>query len=156
MLNHGLRFVTASPKRVVCVLAAVYVLLCLATIRSLKPWCDEGFNASSAMNLVNHGHLGVSSTELVTAEAYPDLDRHWYWQMPLYPVALAGWFGQGIYQPRLFTLFHAVAVLLSTYFLLRRPIRVRRLPAVTIAVPLRPERCMEIYDERGVERQPFP
>ena len=126
-----------SPKRVVCLLVAAYVLLCGATIHSRKPWCDEGYNASAAMNLVNHGHLSVSSIELVTAESYPGLDRHWYWQMPLYPVALAGWYvvtGQGLYQQRFFTLFQAIVVLMSMYLLVLRLSGAGWLPVITIAV----------------------
>jgi hypothetical protein len=106
-----------------CAVVVVYLLLCAATIHALKPWCDEAYNASAAMMLVNHGYMGVPNFELVTAESYPGVDRHWYWQMPFYPVALAGWYvitGQGIYQQRIFTLLQAVVVLACIYLILRR------------------------------------
>src|SRR6266516_7384640 len=100
-------------RRGLWVAGAIYLVLCGATILTLEPWCDEGYTASPAMNLLNHGYMGVSSVEGVTFEAMPGLERHWYNQMPFYPVALAGWFaitGQGLYQQRLFTLAQAIGL----------------------------------------------
>lgn len=101
----------------------LYLLLSASIIFTLRPWVDEAWNASPALNLLNHGYLGSSSIEPVTFEALRGIDRHWYVQTPLYPVALAGWFaiaGQGLIQQRLFTLLQGVVVLASLLVLLRR------------------------------------
>jgi hypothetical protein len=112
-----------SVRMIACAVVVLYLAICTATIHSLRPWCDEAYNGGAAMNLVNYGHMGVPAIEIVSAESYPGIDRHWYWQMPFYPVALAGWFeltGQGLYQQRFFTLFQACIVLLCTYLIIRR------------------------------------
>src|SRR5690349_154010 len=63
------------------VAGAMFLVLSVATILTLEPWIDEGYIASPAMNLLNHGYMGVSSVEGVTFEAMPGLERHWYNQM---------------------------------------------------------------------------
>jgi hypothetical protein len=122
---------------------AIYLVLVTATIFTLQPWCDEGYNAGTAMNLVNHGYLGVPSIEPVTYEARPGLDRHWYWQVPFYPVALAGFFevaGQGIYQMRFFTLLQGLLLLASLFVLLRRLTNAPWIAPLTVAIL-----CMDYF-----------
>jgi 4-amino-4-deoxy-L-arabinose transferase-like glycosyltransferase len=124
-------------RRILLSILALFTLLCVSTILTLKPWCDEGYEAGAAMNLVNHGYLGVPSIEMVSPESYPGVDRHWYWQVPLYPVALAGWYvvtGQGIYQQRFFTLVQALVLLISVFILMRRMTQPAWLGTATVGV----------------------
>ena len=116
---------------------ALYLLLSAGIVFTLRPWCDEGWNASPALNLLNHGYLGSSSIETVTYEHLQGIDRHWYTQVPLYPVALAGWFamaGQGLYQQRLFTIVQGVVLLVSLFFLLRRLTSAAWLAPLSVAI----------------------
>ena len=83
------------------------------------PASDEANFVDPAVTLLRHGVLATD----VNRDLLPGIERHLYWQPPLYFVLLAGWFhfvGIGLLQARLFSLMCAVLVVIGVYLLSRR------------------------------------
>jgi dolichyl-phosphate-mannose-protein mannosyltransferase len=84
-----------------------------------SPGGDEPGFIDSAVTLATRGFLATD----VHRDLLPGIERHVYWQPPLYFVALAGWFrlvGIGLVQARSFSLLCATLVVLGVYVLSRR------------------------------------
>src|SRR5438105_616436 len=97
----------------------VYLALAGATLLTRKPWCDEGWFASPAWNLVERGHMGTT-VYVVPDTIYPRLDRLTYWMPPLHFLAQAAVFrvaGPGIFQMRFISLVSGAVLVAATFVL---------------------------------------
>lgn len=82
------------PRAVLALLACClsgFIALSVARARADRPANDEAWFASPSLNLLRHGQMGTTILE-ERSQKLPGLSRRTYWVMPLYPVALAGWF----------------------------------------------------------------
>lgn len=74
----------------------LYLLAATGNALTKAPWWDEGLFADPAYNLAFHGYMGASVQEPTGRPGghmpLPGVDRYTFWNMPLYMVALAGWF----------------------------------------------------------------
>ena len=102
---------TRRPRLWLCAIVLVHLLLAASFSRIIYPIDDEAYYASSAANLVMKGHFGTTTYE---THLLPNLERHSYWIVPVYPILLAGWFrvvGVGLWEQRLLSvLFGGLAV----------------------------------------------
>lgn len=90
---------------------AIYLVLAVMQASAKRPWSDEGWFASPAFNLAYHGFMG---TTVLYNPNLPRIQQHTYWILPLYLVALAGWFkltGFGLVSMRMLSaVFGALAI----------------------------------------------
>jgi hypothetical protein len=70
----------------------LYLTLSIGYSLTRNPWDDEGQYADPAINLSQHGHLGNNLLAPMGAMDWPQVDRYTFWQLPMYPVVLGGWF----------------------------------------------------------------
>jgi 4-amino-4-deoxy-L-arabinose transferase-like glycosyltransferase len=86
-------------------------VLALVQSSAKRPWSDEGWFASPALNLAYHGFMG---TTVLYNRHLPRIQQHTYWILPLYLVSLAAWFkvtGFGLVSMRMLSaVFGAVAI----------------------------------------------
>jgi len=100
VVKTGKRF--TRRRRLVLTAAAVvpFLLLSLGTALTKRPWCDEAWFASPALDLVVNGRMGTQLLEPtgsfisvihpgVTLER---IDQRTYWAAPLHFLVLAVWF----------------------------------------------------------------
>ena len=98
---------------------ATYLTLASACAVAKAPWWDEAWFANPAYNLAVHGTTGTNV--LAGTPWLPHVERYTYWIMPLYPVALAGWFkavGFGLVRVRLFSTLWGVVGLCAWFWIL--------------------------------------
>jgi 4-amino-4-deoxy-L-arabinose transferase-like glycosyltransferase len=103
---------------VLLVFLTISVNLPLLT-RYPAPGGDEPGFVDAAVTLATRGFLGSE----VHRDLLAGIERHLYWQPPLYFVALAGWFrlvGIGLVQARAFSLICAAILVVEVYVLSRR------------------------------------
>lgn len=91
----------------------------LATIsaRTKKPWSDEGWFASPAVNLLDRGFMGTTLFDDVGGHL-AGLHQRTYWIMPLHVLCQAVWykmFGFSIFSMRALSTFWAEVALLSWF-----------------------------------------
>src|SRR5258705_6080688 len=70
---------------------AVYVLLSLAGPATIRPSADEGWVASPARNLINHGYMVTTVIDPV-GTGLKQIDHYTYWIMPFHLLAQATWY----------------------------------------------------------------
>lgn len=114
---------SVRPWALACVVvAAAYLALALGTALTRRPWSDEGWFASPALNLASKGFMGT--TVLETAGTYlVRIERRTYWVMPLYLVTQAGWykaFGFGLLSMRALSAFWGLVALASWFVVMWR------------------------------------
>jgi len=98
----------------------LYLVLVAGLACTRRPWCDEAWFASSAVNLVRHGFMG--NTCLVSQGIWQNLDHYTYWQPPVYflmEALIFKLFGTGLFQVRLISIFWGLAGLVAVYWLAR-------------------------------------
>jgi 4-amino-4-deoxy-L-arabinose transferase-like glycosyltransferase len=121
----------------------LYVLLALGSVLTKRPWCDEAWFASPALDLTVNGRMGTHVLEptgtalsLLKAGARLDrIDQHTYWVMPLHFLVLAVWFkifGFSLTVLRLPAVVWGLAALASWYVIVRRLGGSRELAALTL------------------------
>lgn len=95
----------------------LYLLLTSGTAITKRPWSDEGWFASPAYNLINHGHMGTSILESVEPRGQQKgIDKYTYWIMPLDIPAQAAWYkvvGFGLFQMRMLSAAWGLLAILS-------------------------------------------
>src|SRR5438067_2435947 len=85
---------------------ALYLVLVVSHLRTLLPWCDEGWFSDPALNLMTRGVIANTVLDPTAAWRQVRLDRidqHAYWILPLYVDAQAGWYtlvGFGLFSMR--------------------------------------------------------
>jgi 4-amino-4-deoxy-L-arabinose transferase-like glycosyltransferase len=98
----------------------IFVAACLPLLTKYPaPGGDEPGFVDAALTLSQNGYLGTHLYDGLL----PGIDRHVYWQPPLYFVALAGWFrlfGAGLVQARTFSMLCAAVIVVLVYALSRR------------------------------------
>ena len=110
------------PRWVLAVLAAVFLAGSIATALTEKPWCDEGWFASPALNLAREGYMGTDLLETANTHLTGIRERT-YWIFPLYPVVLAGWFklfGFSLFSMRMVSVLAGAVILWSLLTIVRR------------------------------------
>jgi hypothetical protein len=78
------------PVAIAVCAITLYLALSIASATTKRPWCDEAWFASPALNLATKGTMGTS-----VLEPYgwlKGIDQYTYWVTPLYLVTQAGWY----------------------------------------------------------------
>lgn len=95
----------------------LYLLLAAGTALSKRPWSDEGWFASPALNLITRGHMGTSVLEPIEPRGQQKgIDKYTYWIMPLDILAQAAWYkitGFGLFQMRMLSTMWGLLAILS-------------------------------------------
>ncbi len=72
---------------------AAYIVLAAANAYTQRPWCDEGWFANPAYNLITHGTMGTTVLEPRGNPRHPwGIREHTYWITPLHILAQAAWY----------------------------------------------------------------
>lgn len=111
-----------NPKIWLSALAIVYLIGAAATAWTERPWCDEGWFAEPAWNLVRLGEMSTPTLDNSLTPALDSLKTHTYWVFPTYLVTLGGWswiFGFSLFAARLYSTFWGGVLLVSAGSLLR-------------------------------------
>jgi 4-amino-4-deoxy-L-arabinose transferase-like glycosyltransferase len=112
-----------SDRRLLLVMAAVYVALAAGSSLTKRPWSDEGSFASPGYNLAMHGYMGTAGVSEENSRSFQGLSRHTYWIMPLTMVNQAGWyklFGFSLFSMRSLSTFYGLLAMLCCYALVRK------------------------------------
>ncbi len=86
-----------------------------------RPWCDEGWFASPAYNLIHHGYMGMTILDphgFVFAPFVQGIERFTYWVMPGYLLMQALWyeiFGLSLFSMRAISVAWSVVALLAWF-----------------------------------------
>ena len=116
--RHGAVFAGAA--------VAVYLALAVNNIRTFLPWCDEGWFADPALNLLTTGSMGtvvLDPTATFRTVRLDGIHRHTYWIMPVYILAQAAWYklaGFGLFSMRALSLVWGLVAMGSWYAIVRR------------------------------------
>src|SRR4051794_36499645 len=84
------RFVTDIETRTRVWMTLVITLFCFLALGlsgTKRPWCDEGWFASVAFNLMHRGVMGMTVLDphgFIFAPFVKDIDKYTYWIMPGY------------------------------------------------------------------------
>jgi len=112
-----------NPRFWLAALAMIYLTGAVATALSERPWCDEGWFAEPAWNLVRLGEMSTPTLDTSLEPALSSLKRYTYWVFPTYLVALGGWswvFGFTLFSARMFSTFWGAVLLASAAIILRK------------------------------------
>jgi 4-amino-4-deoxy-L-arabinose transferase-like glycosyltransferase len=114
------------PKLLLALVAAIYLALAAGGVFTNRPWSDEAWFASPAMNLATQGYMGTSVLEPTATFGTRNLTgigRFTYWVVPLYPVTEAAWqlaVGANLFSLRFLSVLWGLAALAGWYFLVRK------------------------------------
>jgi 4-amino-4-deoxy-L-arabinose transferase-like glycosyltransferase len=125
----------SESRLAVLVPICLYLLMASARLATNDPWVDEGWFASSAVNLVRDGFMGKT---LLVSDDFPNLDRYTYWLPPLHFVTQAVMYrvaGVGLYQMRCISLIFGLLAFYGVYRLSLRVFRGSR-PLTILALTL--------------------
>src|SRR5918912_819906 len=137
-VHNALLAVLASHRlaaTLVVILVITYFALTFGTAVTRRPWSDEGWFASPALNLATNGSMG--SPVLDPTGWLPGIDRHTYWVLPLHLVVQAGWykvFGFSLLSLRMLSAFWGLVALAAVFVILQRLVRVRRVALTAVAL----------------------
>jgi hypothetical protein len=127
------RLPTGEGRRWLLIVAVIGAHLVLAAAMALtrKPWVDEAWFASPALNLLTRGVF--ATTNLETAGTWlVGLDQYTYWITPLHMLVQAGWytvFGFGVLSLRGLSMVWGLVALLAVFAIVHR-LTGRRGPAL--------------------------
>lgn len=121
----------------------LYVLLALGSVLTKRPWCDEAWFASPALDLIVNGRMGTHVLEptgthlslLKSGVRLDRIDQHTYWVMPLHFLVLALWFkvfGFTLTVLRLPAVVWGLSALAAWYVIVRRLGGSRELATLTL------------------------
>ena len=117
---------TRSGRRLhvylVLLAVTIFMLLSVATMKTVLPQSDEALYANPGYNLAYNGHLGTTICEL-RGFMPPSMALRTYWQPPAYFFATAAWFrmvGFSIIKVRVLSMLFALVALASWYWLVKR------------------------------------
>src|SRR5919205_2717156 len=133
--GNRLPMVWTSRRLALSLAAAVVVIylgLALGTSMSRRPWSDEGWFASPALNLATTGSMG--SPVLDASSWLPGINQYTYWVMPLHLVTQAGWykiFGFSLLSLRMLSAFWGLVALASWFVIMRHLAEDRRIALLT-------------------------
>src|SRR5271155_3899894 len=125
-------------RAVMLAVLVVYVVSCAGSIRTTLPWCDEGWFADPAYNLLARGVMANSTLDPTFefgAVRVTGIDRHTYWIMPLYILAQSAWYrliGFDLFSMRTLSLVWGLAALAAWYFALLALLRDRAIATAAV------------------------
>jgi Dolichyl-phosphate-mannose-protein mannosyltransferase len=106
---------------VALIVGSLYLVLAVGRALTKQPVCDEAWYSEPALNLTSGKGMGTTVLE-IKGSPLKGLDRHTYWEMPLFIVAQSAWyraFGFGLKQLRLFNVLWGLVFLLSWFTFIR-------------------------------------
>ena len=133
-MNHPT--IQVLRRGILAAVLVVYIASCAASIRTTLPWCDEGWFADPAYNLLTRGVMANSVLDPTFgygAARVSGIDRHTYWIMPLYILAQCAWYrltGFGLFPMRALSLGCGLLALAAWFSVLWHLLRDR---AIAIA-----------------------
>jgi hypothetical protein len=112
-------------------IAVVFAAFALALLFTKRPWVDEAWFTSPALDLVTRGRFGTllldpagSHLRLYKPDALlRGINQHTYWVMPIHLLQLAGWgkvFGFSVFSMRMPSILWGGIALASIGFIVRR------------------------------------
>ncbi len=112
-----------APQSAIWVAAvlALYLVLAVGTLLTLRPMCDEGWFSSPALNLITKGNMGTSildPTGTWRSVRLPGIRQHTYWVMPFYLLAQSAWYrvaGFGLFSMRALSVLFGLVAILAWY-----------------------------------------
>lgn len=120
--NKGTRPALGTLRIAIGLILLLYLALAIGMALAKAPWCDEGFFASPALNLITKGNMATSVIESASDDPkIKGLDRYTYWVMPLHLVTQAGWykiFGFSLFSMRSLSIVWGLIALLAWYLIL--------------------------------------
>jgi hypothetical protein len=123
-----------------CCILFLYLGLGLVRAHTSQPFCDEGWFASPAVNLLRMGTMSTTVLDITAAwrsTSLEGINRYTYWIMPIYPVTLSLWFrltGAGLFQMRVLSVLWGVVALLGWFVVVRALSGSTRAAMVAIAI----------------------
>jgi 4-amino-4-deoxy-L-arabinose transferase-like glycosyltransferase len=115
-----------STPTLVLFITLIYLGLAATNALTLRPWCDEGWFANPAENLLTTGSMPTTVLDPTASWRNVNLqgiDRHTYWVMPLYILTEAAWYritGFSLLSMRLLSVLWGLIALLSWYVILKQ------------------------------------
>jgi 4-amino-4-deoxy-L-arabinose transferase-like glycosyltransferase len=115
--------VSAHSSKWVVLVVALFCLLALGLTVTKRPWCDEGWFASIAYNLIHHGVMGLTVLDphgFIFAPLVKDIDRYTYWVMPGYIFMQVAWyklFGLSLFTMRSLSVVWGAIAVISWYYI---------------------------------------
>jgi 4-amino-4-deoxy-L-arabinose transferase-like glycosyltransferase len=110
-----------AAAAIAAVVIVSYFALALGTALSRRPWSDEGWFASPALNLATNGSMG--SPVLDSSSWLPGINQYTYWVLPLHLLTQAGWyklFGFSLLSLRMLSAFCGLVTLAAVFVIVRR------------------------------------
>jgi len=99
-----------------------YVSFSVAVALTKRPWCDEAWFASPALNLLEHGSMATTNLEPAGTWQF-GLDRRTYWIMPLHILVQTAWYrivGFGLFAMRTLSMSFGLVLIGSWWMVVRR------------------------------------
>ena len=114
-----MRHIKHSRNIALALCLVLYVTLAYIYALIKAPWCDEVWSVIPAMNLAEHGFLGMGD---VVTLILPTLnsEQYVYWYPPLSYWGMAGWFkifGATLMSARFYSIFWGVVLLIGLYII---------------------------------------
>jgi 4-amino-4-deoxy-L-arabinose transferase-like glycosyltransferase len=141
-MNDSPQHMTHAPRRsrtiagLLLVVAALHLALAVGSALTKRPWSDEAWFASPALNLATKGFMGT--TVLETEGLWlRGIERRTYWVMPLYLVGQAGWYrlvGFSLLKMRLLSAVWGLVALAAWWQIVRALFGSRRLAVLAAAL----------------------
>jgi 4-amino-4-deoxy-L-arabinose transferase-like glycosyltransferase len=100
----------------------VQLILGTALLLTRAPHSDEGTFGNAAYLLATKGYLGMPTLDPPAGHWLAGIDRHMYWNMPLYMIVVAGWFklfGVSLFGERFVSLLFCALATLAWYVVIR-------------------------------------
>jgi 4-amino-4-deoxy-L-arabinose transferase-like glycosyltransferase len=107
------------------VVVSVFAVLSCGVTFTRRPWCDEGWFADIAYNVMHRGVMGLTlldSHGFVFAPTVEGIDRYTYWILPGYTIAQSAWYsvvGFSVFTMRLLSVLFGCVALVSWYVVVR-------------------------------------
>jgi Dolichyl-phosphate-mannose-protein mannosyltransferase len=116
---------TSRQKLLLACIALVFLILAVASARTLLPWSDEAWFSSPALNLLTKGSPGVSLLDPTAGFRLNNLLRineHSYWEPPLHTAAQVVWYklvGFSVFHLRYLSILWGLVTLASWFFIMK-------------------------------------
>ena len=119
-VHVGSNRIIRGVKGLAALVLGVYLALALGMALTRQPWCDEGWFASPAVNLVEHGHMGTTVYD--PPADLPRFERLTYWMPPVHFLVQAAVYrvlGVSVVAMRLISVVAGLVSLGATFIIAR-------------------------------------